>query len=76
MCVCVVATTGRKLLLAPLKGPAIASYYPGEVEDFLAEGDTYKSQETVNAEKRIIRLKNRGKGAPKKGEGKRSKKKK
>ena len=59
--------SGRKVLSKALKGPAMLTYYPEKLKDAL----TVDPDET----RRVIKLeraKRRGKGPPKKGQGKRA----
>jgi len=58
--------------MAPLKGPTLADYYMPRLEDL--HDPLWRAETAVNAEKRNTRLKNKGKGKPKKGEGKRAQK--
>jgi len=66
------APTGRKLLKKSLVGPTLTSWYPEKIQrlDLLFEDPEDKRRKV-----KLERMKRRGKGPPKKGEGKRSKKK-
>ena len=66
------APTGRKLLKKALVGPRLTSWYPEGIRkmDMLFEDPDDKRREV-----KLERMKRRGKGPPKKGEGKRAKKK-
>jgi small subunit ribosomal protein S33 len=67
------ARSVRKLLMKPLIGEAIMSYYPKYPKhNTLGYIDSHR----VRAEEKLERLKRRGKGPPKKGQGKRAQKKK
>mmetsp|Transcript_13902 Transcript_13902/g.21672 ORF Transcript_13902/g.21672 Transcript_13902/m.21672 type:complete len:164 (+) Transcript_13902:137-628(+) len=59
----------RKVLMAPLKGHLVASYYPEPLRHNWAG---YKDPHRERAESKLERLKRRGKGPPKKGQGKRA----
>lgn len=63
----------RKLLMKPLKGPVVADYYPEELRH---NKHGFKDPRRVRQEEKLVRLKRNGKNPPKKGEGKRAKKKK
>jgi len=63
----------RKLLNAPLKAEVINEWYPPELRHNV---NGYVDPFRVRRDAQLGRLKRRGKGPPKKGEGKRSKKKK
>ena len=62
----------RKLLNAPLRGEALASWYPPELRHNV---HGYQDPFRLRREAQLARLRRRGKGPPKKGQGKRSKKK-
>mmetsp|Transcript_6041 Transcript_6041/g.19522 ORF Transcript_6041/g.19522 Transcript_6041/m.19522 type:complete len:168 (-) Transcript_6041:63-566(-) len=63
----------RKLLLKPLIGEAVASYYPNyPVHNKFG----YEDPHFMRAQSKLERLRRRGKGPPKKGQGKRAMKKK
>jgi small subunit ribosomal protein S33 len=64
--------TGRKLLKKAFYGPKLLDWYPEKIEklDMLFEDPDDKRRKV-----KLERMKRRGKGPPKKGEGKRSKKK-
>ena len=66
------APTGRKLLKKALVGPRLTSWYPEGIRkmDMLFEDPDDKRRKV-----KLERMKRRGKGPPKKGEGKRAKKK-
>jgi len=66
------APTGRKLLKKALVGPRLTSWYPEGIRkmDMLFEDPEDKRRKV-----KLERMKRRGKGPPKKGEGKRAKKK-
>jgi len=61
--------SGRKLLLKPLIGARVASYYPATLEqsDLMYEDPLEKRRKI-----KLERLKRRGKSPPKKGQGKRA----
>ena len=63
----------RKLLNAPLKGEAMARWYPPEL---IHSVHGYQDHFVLRRQAQLSRLRWRGKGPPKKGQGKRSKKKK
>ena len=67
------ARSVRKLLLKPLIGEAVSSYYPKYPRHNKLG---YIDPARVRAEAKLERLKRRGKGPPKKGQGKRAQKKK
>lgn len=61
--------SGRKVLRKPLIGPIVAAYYP----ERLAKLDKlFVDPEETRRVIKLERLKRRGKGPPKKGEGKRA----
>ena len=62
----------RKLLNAPLKGEAMARWYPPEL---IHNVHGYQDPFVLRRQAQLSRLRRRGKGPPKKGQGKRSKKK-
>lgn len=65
--------SGRKLLRKPLKGDKVASYYLeplGKADPLFVDERVYRQQAKLD------RLKRRGKGPPKKGQGKRAGKRK
>ena len=67
------ARSVRKLLMKPLIGEAVASYYPKYPRhNKLGFLDPHR----LRAEAKLERLRRRGKGPPKKGQGKRAQKKK
>jgi small subunit ribosomal protein S33 len=67
------ARSVRKVLMKPLIGEAVASYYPKYPRhNKLGFSDPFR----VRAEAKLERLRRRGKGPPKKGQGKRAQKKK
>ena len=66
------APTGRKLLKKSLVGPTLTSWYPEKIQRLDA---LFEDPEDKRRKVKLERMKRRGKGPPKKGEGKRSKKK-
>ena len=72
---CAVGTGGRKQANKPLIGDVIDSWYPVTLEDALG-GNQYTSVWKERRADKLERLRRRGKGPPRKGEGKRSSKKK
>ena len=67
------ARSVRKLLMKPLIGESVMSYYPKYPRHNTLG---YIDSQRVRAEEKLERLKRRGKGPPKKGQGKRAQKKK
>ena len=70
--------TGVKKLSGKFLGPLLDEYYAGSIDDVWRKElklPTFTHEEVLNQD-RLERRKARGKGAPKKGQGKRSKKKK
>lgn len=69
--------TGYNIFRQKLIGPAIIDYYPMGLDKGLQSiSKTYKSEEIDRLEFALSRLKRRGKGPPKKGQGKRTTKNK
>lgn len=66
--------SGRKLLRKKLMGANIASYYGNQ--DLERSDPFLEDQKAAQKKAKLDRLARRGKGPPKKGEGKRSKKRK
>mmetsp|Transcript_3907 Transcript_3907/g.5047 ORF Transcript_3907/g.5047 Transcript_3907/m.5047 type:complete len:93 (-) Transcript_3907:88-366(-) len=65
-----------RLLRKPLKGVIIARYHPKPLEPSIRRVDpTYLTEQEARRKDKLRRLRMRGKGPPKKGEGKRTKKK-
>ena len=64
--------SGRKLLMSSLKGPAVMSWYGPQ----LVKDERFVDPDHVTRKVKLDRLKRRGKGPPKKGQGKRASKKK
>ena len=68
--------TGFKLLKRVPIGPVISNYYLPKMEpNFRKVDPEFKSDMEERRHEKLIKLRTRGKGPPKKGEGKRSKKK-
>lgn len=75
--------TGRKFLKRKFKGPLLADYYfnkSGDMDGMHKIGreaiQGWLSPEQERRQIKLLALRRRGKGPPKKGEGKRAKKKK
>lgn len=69
--------TGFKFLKRKPIGPLANNYYPENyLRTFKTTLDDFQTPEEDRRESALIRLKRRGKGPPKKGQGKRSGKKK
>ncbi|CAM9362761.1 unnamed protein product [Phaeothamnion confervicola] len=68
--------TGNKQLMAPLRGPAIASWYPEDIKPHVRRHfpSMYPDELTERRAAKLALMKRFGKGPPKKGAGKRSKK--
>jgi len=64
--------TGRKLLKRALIGPTLTSWYPERIRKLDA---LFEDPDDRRRKVKLERMKRRGKGPPKKGEGKRAKKK-
>jgi len=63
--------SGRKILRAPLIGERLAAYYP---KSMAALDPLFTAPRETRRRVKLERLKRRGKGPPKKGEGKRASK--
>ena len=63
--------SGRKILRAPLIGEQLAAYYP---KSMAALDPLFTAPDETRRKVKLERLKRRGKGPPKKGEGKRASK--
>ncbi|KAI7897979.1 mitochondrial ribosomal subunit S27-domain-containing protein [Cokeromyces recurvatus] len=75
------ARTGNKILRQRLIGPTIAAYHPQKLVHFRDISALYPQLELIDMDEKvrldeIARRKRRGKGAPKKGQGKRATNKK
>lgn len=69
--------TGFKILKRKPNGPIAANYYlPNMVPSFRKMDPTFRTELEENRIEKLIRLKRRGKGPPKKGHGKRTTRKK
>mmetsp|Transcript_22946 Transcript_22946/g.23597 ORF Transcript_22946/g.23597 Transcript_22946/m.23597 type:complete len:110 (+) Transcript_22946:89-418(+) len=69
--------TDFKLLKRKLIGPIISNYYlPTFENDFRKVDPTFKSEIQERRAEKLIRLRSRNKGPPKKGQGSRAKKSK
>lgn len=66
------ARTGRKVLRKRLAGPTIAAWYPPSLEDIRTTAAEYTSEQEEYRADKLGRLKRRGKGPPKKGQGKKA----
>mmetsp|Transcript_34330 Transcript_34330/g.34998 ORF Transcript_34330/g.34998 Transcript_34330/m.34998 type:complete len:104 (+) Transcript_34330:220-531(+) len=65
--------TGFKLLKRNPIGPLIVNHYLPDLEsDFRAVAPDFQTDVEERREEKLIRLRRRGKGPPKKGEGKRA----
>ena len=64
------AHTGRAYLTRRLVGPVLAAYYPMPLSDL--NDDLYTDPRDARKAAKLQRLKRRGKGPPKKGQGKRA----
>mmetsp|Transcript_34571 Transcript_34571/g.45695 ORF Transcript_34571/g.45695 Transcript_34571/m.45695 type:complete len:100 (-) Transcript_34571:323-622(-) len=68
--------TGLRIFRKPLAGPRLADYYPPSLAKCVRTNfPDYLTPQQIRTKERIERLRKRGKGPPKKGEGKRSSKK-
>lgn len=67
--------TGNKIAKKALKGPTIASWHTKPFTSSLPKGDIYHKMIQEERDNELLKLRRNGKGTPKKGAGKRSKKK-
>jgi small subunit ribosomal protein S33 len=65
------ARTGRKQLKSALLGPALSTYVPFSYHHGF--DGVYDDERVLRRQEKLERLRKRGKGPPKKGAGKRSK---
>ena len=68
--------SGNKVLRRKLKGPTVASWFQKPVAMKARRGNPYNLEMHEERLEQLDKLKRRGKGPPRKGEGKRAAKKK